>query len=58
MKIRSLTLAALVLLGGVAHSDRLEGFLERARQAAREEAQREEEDDDAGLTDDRIDGLL
>jgi len=53
-------LAALVLLGGVAHSDRLEGFLERARQAAREEKEREEaaEDDSSGLTDDRIDGLL
>jgi len=51
-------LAAIVLLGGVARSDRLEGFLERARQAARAEKQREEEDDDAGLTDDRIDGLL
>ena len=50
-------LAALVLLGGVAHSDRLDGFLERARQAAREEGEREETDD-RSLTDDRIDGLL
>jgi cell division GTPase FtsZ len=51
-------LAALVVLGGVAHSDRLEGFLERARQAAREENAREEEQEDNTLTDDRIDGLL
>jgi cell division GTPase FtsZ len=53
-------LAVLVLLGGVAHSDRLERFLERARQAASEEKAREEaaEDDSSGLTDDRIDGLL
>jgi len=52
-------LAALVLLGGVAHSDRLEGFLERARQASREEKAREEQQGgDNTLTDDRIDGLL
>jgi cell division GTPase FtsZ len=48
-------LAALVLLGGVAHSDRLDGFLERARQAARAN---ERDAADNSLTDDRIDGLL
>jgi len=51
-------LASLVLLGGVAHSDRLEGFLERARQAANEEKRREETTESSELTDDRIDGLL
>jgi len=57
--IRDDRLAALVLLGGVAHSDRLEGFLERARQASREEKAREEKQEgDNTLTDDRIDGLL
>ncbi|MEF8856146.1 MAG: tubulin/FtsZ family protein [Haloplanus sp.] len=50
-------LGALVLLGGVVHSDRLDGFLERARQATREENEREDQDS-SGLTDDRIDGLL
>jgi hypothetical protein len=45
----------LVLLGGVAHSDRLDGFLERARQAARAN---ERDAADNSLTDDRIDGLL
>jgi cell division GTPase FtsZ len=54
-------LASLVLLGGVANSDRLEGFLERARQAAREEERRAEDDEEdaaTALADDRIDGLL
>jgi cell division GTPase FtsZ len=47
-------LASLVLLGGVVDSDRLDDFLERAREAATEE----EEDDPSALADDRIDGLL
>jgi cell division GTPase FtsZ len=51
-------LAALVLLGGVSDSDRLDGFLARARQAAREEEERAEEDASTALQDDRIDGLL
>ncbi|GAB6862313.1 tubulin/FtsZ family protein [Haloplanus litoreus] len=51
-------LAALVLLGGVANSDRLDGFLERARQAAREEEEREEEDAASAFQEDRLDGLL
>ncbi|WP_248897510.1 tubulin/FtsZ family protein [Haloplanus halobius] len=50
-------LASLVLLGSVADSDRLDGFLDRARQAAREEEQAEE-NEGTTLQDDRIDGLL
>ena len=50
-------LAALVLLGGVADSDRLDGFLERARQAA-EAGTDDDEDAASALEDDRIDGLL
>ena len=50
-------LASLVLLGGVADSDRLDGFLERARRAA-EDGDDEDEPDDETLVDDRIDGLL
>jgi cell division GTPase FtsZ len=48
-------LASLVLLGGVVDSDRLDGFLERARRAAEES---EDEAADETLADDRIDGLL
>jgi cell division GTPase FtsZ len=51
-------IAALVLLGGVANSDRLDEFLERARLAAKEEADREDVDSSSTLQDDRIDGLL
>jgi cell division GTPase FtsZ len=54
-------LSVLVLLGGVANSNRLEEFMERAREAAREEEARAEEapdDRSTALADDRIDGLL
>ncbi|SDZ88266.1 Cell division GTPase FtsZ [Haloplanus vescus] len=53
--LRQDRLASLVLLGGVADSDRLDDFLERAREAARE---KEDDDDESSLVDDRIDGLL
>jgi len=49
--------ASLVLLGGVVNSDRLDGFLERARLAARE-GDDADDTDDGTLGDDRIDGLL
>ncbi|WP_338741717.1 tubulin/FtsZ family protein [Haloplanus salilacus] len=48
-------LASLVLLGGVVDSDRLDGFLERARRAAEDGVA---EDENETLADDRIDGLL
>ena len=51
-------LAALVLLGGVADSDRLDDFLERARLAVEEEQEQDDEDAASALEDERIDGLL
>jgi cell division GTPase FtsZ len=50
-------LASLVLLGGVVNSDRLDGFLERARQAAEMGGHADAHDDET-LVNDRIDGLL
>ena len=48
-------LASLVLLGGVVDSDRLDGFLSRARRAAEDAT---DDDEESSLVDDRIDGLL
>jgi len=58
--LREDRLAALVVLGGVANSSRLDDFLERAEQAARKAEKRadEAEEDGSALADDRIDGLL
>jgi cell division GTPase FtsZ len=51
-------LASLVLLGGVVDSDRLDGFLERARLAVEDGRNEDGTPDDETLVDDRIDGLL
>ena len=55
-------LAALVLLGGVERSDRVEAFMERARQAQMEtkETERERANEDAAAMwqNDELDGLL
>ncbi|WP_435069525.1 tubulin/FtsZ family protein [Haloplanus sp. C73] len=53
--LRQDRIASVVLLGGVADSDRLDEFLERAKQAARKA---EKEESETSLADDRIDGLL
>jgi len=49
-------IGALVLIGGIQHSDRIEGFFERAKEAAG--APTETEDDDAKMfQNDELDGL-
>jgi cell division GTPase FtsZ len=51
-------LATLVLLGGVADSERLDGFLDRARRAASEDDRRSDGDAASAFEEERIDGLL
>ncbi len=53
-------LASIVLLAGVERSDRVQRFLERARQAAEEtdEEERAREDPSAAFDNDELDGLL
>ena len=53
-------LASIVLLAGVERSDRVQRFLERARQAAEEtdEEERAREDPTAAFDNDELDGLL
>ncbi|GAB6878955.1 tubulin/FtsZ family protein [Halorubrum gandharaense] len=50
-------LASLVLLGGVERSDRVEAFLERARQAVRDEAE-EKPDPASAFDNDQLEDLL
>jgi cell division GTPase FtsZ len=51
-------LASLVLLGGVERSPRIDAFMERARQASREQPEQETTDPTESLTSDELDGVF